>query len=203
MVGRLAGQVADALPVLQDQHAVAIETSNHRPRRRRPKAPAGHAGLAFERRADRHLELFRQLLAGEHGGRLIDIELAARVGADRSHFLKVQIRIDPQLPPDCRQPPSPSLRRGATNIPWSARTGDTCRASALSKRNVPSGPDTTSRLSSSRTTVAPAMGSPDSEFSSLPCRTAVSCAEAEPTAARSRIDANKSFIATPSQLEIE
>ncbi len=40
------------------------------------------------------LELLRQVLPREHGRRLVGIELAARVGADRHHLAVVQLGVD-------------------------------------------------------------------------------------------------------------
>ena len=95
VIARLAGQIAHALAVLKDQDAIAAETANHRPRRRRTEAPRGNAGLALQRVAKRHLELLRQLLAGEHRRRLERLELTPRrVGADGDDFSEVQVRID-------------------------------------------------------------------------------------------------------------
>ena len=51
VIGRLAGQVAHALAVLQDQHAVAVETADDRPRRRGPEAARREARLVLERRS--------------------------------------------------------------------------------------------------------------------------------------------------------
>ena len=38
-----------------------------------------------------------ELLAREHGRRLIRLELASRLGADRDHFVKVQLGIDAHI----------------------------------------------------------------------------------------------------------
>ena len=59
-----------------------------------PKLRTDDARLILERRAERALELLRQLLSGEHRGRLEGVELAARLGADRRHLLKMEIGID-------------------------------------------------------------------------------------------------------------
>src|SRR5687768_10091527 len=51
VVTRLTRQVAHALPILKDLHAVAVEAANHRARRRRAEAARGDAGLALQGRA--------------------------------------------------------------------------------------------------------------------------------------------------------
>ena len=97
VVTRLARQIAKALSVLQDQHAIAVEPANDRARRRGTETSRRHTRLTLERGAKRHLELLRQLLTGQHGGRLEGVELAAGVTADRDDFLEMQIEVDLQL----------------------------------------------------------------------------------------------------------
>ena len=94
MVSRLTRQVADPLAVVEDQHAIAIESTDDRARRARAEGPLCHARLRRDRRAQRAPQLLRQILSGEHGRRLIRIELTPRVRADRHHFAVVQLGID-------------------------------------------------------------------------------------------------------------
>ena len=63
VIARLAGQVTDALAVLQDQHAIAIETANHRPRGPGPHRSLGHTRLRAQRGADRRPQLLEQILS--------------------------------------------------------------------------------------------------------------------------------------------
>ena len=97
MVARLARQIAGPLAILQNLHAIAVEPADDRPRWRGAEAARGDAGLVLERRAERALELLGQFLTRQHRRRLERIELAARFGAHRRDFLKMQIEIDAQL----------------------------------------------------------------------------------------------------------
>ena len=74
VVGRLARQVVGALAVLEDQHAVAVEPADHRPRRRRAERALADAGLGLEQLAERRLALHRQVLAGQDRRRLVGLE---------------------------------------------------------------------------------------------------------------------------------
>ena len=94
VIARLTRQVADPLAVIEDQHAIAIESTDDGTRWARAERPLGDAWLCGDCRAQRTLQLFRQILAGEHGRRLIGIELIPRVGADRDDFAVVQLGID-------------------------------------------------------------------------------------------------------------
>ena len=94
MVSRLTRQVTDALAIVEDQHAIAIEAADDRARRARAKRPLGDPWLRGDCRAQRTLQLLGQILAGQHGRRLIGIELVPRVGADRDDLTVVQLGID-------------------------------------------------------------------------------------------------------------
>src|SRR5687767_2952723 len=74
--------IAVALPILQNQHAVAVEAADHRSCRRRAEAARRHARLILERLSERHLELLVELLAGQDRGWLIRLKCAAGVGTD-------------------------------------------------------------------------------------------------------------------------
>ncbi len=97
VIARLARQVAKALAVLQDEHAIAVKAAHHRPRRRRPEAPGGHPRLILQRGPERHFKRLRQLLARQHRRRLKRLELAARLRRHRYDLLEVQLRIDEQI----------------------------------------------------------------------------------------------------------
>ena len=94
VVPRLARHVTHALPVLEDEHAIAVEAANDRPRRAGTERALGHSRLSRQRRADRRPELLGQVLPGKHGRGLIGIERISRIGADRHHFAVVQLGID-------------------------------------------------------------------------------------------------------------
>ena len=81
VIGGLAGEVARPLTVLQNEHPVAIEPSNHGTRRSGTQRALGHPGLRFERRAERALDVDGELLPCEHGGGLVGVELIARLRA--------------------------------------------------------------------------------------------------------------------------
>ena len=53
VIAGLAGQIADPLAVLEDQHAIAVQAANHRPRGSRAERPLRNAGLRLQRRAER------------------------------------------------------------------------------------------------------------------------------------------------------
>ena len=127
VIARLTREVAETLAVLENQHAVAVETANDGPGRRRPEAPGGDARLALQRRTQRHLELLRQLLPRQHGRRLERLELAAGVGTHRQHFLEVQLRIDEHVERRGGRTDR-HLAFGATNSPGPAPRGGTSPA---------------------------------------------------------------------------
>src|SRR5688572_22396557 len=101
MVAGLAREVADALTVLQDLHAITVDTADDGSRSGGTKAARRNARLVLERCAKRHPELFGQVLTGEHRGGLEYLELAAGVPGHRRHLLEVKFRIDRQLERDC------------------------------------------------------------------------------------------------------
>ena len=81
VVARLTRQVTHALAILQNLHAVAVETTNHGTRRRRSEAARRNPWLALEGGPQRHLELLGEILSCEHGRRLVHLELAASLAA--------------------------------------------------------------------------------------------------------------------------
>ena len=97
MIAGLARQVRHPLAVLQDQDAIAAQPTNDRPRWRRAEAPRRDARLVLQRFAHGCFQLFLQLLPGQDRRRLERLELAARIGRNRYHFLEVQLRIDPDI----------------------------------------------------------------------------------------------------------
>ena len=52
VIAGLTRQVADALTVLEDEHAIAVETADDRSRRSGPERALGNTGLVRERRAE-------------------------------------------------------------------------------------------------------------------------------------------------------
>ena len=88
VVARLTGQVAHPQAVFDDQHAVAVETADDGTRRSRTEAAQRDAGLVLERRAERALQLLRQLLSAEHVGGLKRLELIPAFRRHR-HYLTV------------------------------------------------------------------------------------------------------------------
>ncbi len=128
VIGGLCRQVARSLPVLQNQHAIAVETTNHGSCRGGPERARRHARLVFERRANRHLEPFAQLLANQHRRRLIRLELTSRLRADRDHLVIAKLGIHPAHRWARREPPSRSLRCAGTSSRRSGPTRDMCRA---------------------------------------------------------------------------
>ena len=76
MIARLARQIPDALSILQCD-AVAVQPANDRPCRTRTQARIATPGSAA---ASRRLSsrAASQILPGQHGGRLIRLELPAR-----------------------------------------------------------------------------------------------------------------------------
>ena len=103
MIARLARQVAHALAVLEHADAIAVEAANHRPRRGVAEFTHRDAGGFGQRRANRRFEILGQLLAVEHGGRLVRLELRPRGRADRQHFGEVQVEIDRDVELDRRR----------------------------------------------------------------------------------------------------
>ena len=100
VIGRLAGEVVDALAVLEQQHAIAVEAANHGTRRPGPERSLRHARLIL--RAPRRASppsLDAEVLPGEHRGRLIRLERVARVRAHRQHFRVVQLRLQLHVRP--------------------------------------------------------------------------------------------------------
>ena len=197
MVARLARQIACPLAVLQNLHAIAVKPADDRTRRSGAEAARREAGLVLERRAERAFELLGQLLARQHRRRLERIELAARLGADRRDFLKVQIEVDAEL--------DRGAAAQARRLPCAARSSpareprrDTCRARGCRSgtcRPVRTRPRASARRS---TTVAPASGSPLSEFTSRPSSVADSCANAGAADARISIRETRTFMRSPS-----
>ena len=97
MIARLTRQVAHALAILQNLHAVAVETTNHGTRRRRSEAARRDTWLALEGGPQRHLELLGEILSCEDGRRLVHFELAASLARDGRLFLEVQLGIDGEI----------------------------------------------------------------------------------------------------------
>ena len=93
VIARLARQVAHPLAVLHHQHPVAVEAADHRPRRPRPERAHADAGFRLQRRADRVLQLAGEIFGRQHRGRLVRLELRARVGAHRQHFGEMQVEV--------------------------------------------------------------------------------------------------------------
>src|SRR5262249_36791404 len=94
MIARLTGQIAHAKPVFDDQHAVAVQTANHRTRRSGAGAANRNAGLVLDRRSQGALERLRQLLPAEHVGCLERFELAAALRTDRRHLAEMKLGIE-------------------------------------------------------------------------------------------------------------
>ena len=94
MVGRLARQVVGALAVLQDQDAIAVEPADDGPRRRRTERALRDAGLGLEQLAQGGLGLDREVLARQHGGRLVGLERIARLDADRDDLGVVELGLE-------------------------------------------------------------------------------------------------------------
>ena len=90
-----------------------------------PKLRDGDSRFILQRVANGHGELFRQVLTGEHGGRLKDVELASRLGAYRRHLLKVKLRIHAYFHCCSRHR---HFECDAGNSLPCAPTRDTCRA---------------------------------------------------------------------------
>ena len=65
MVARLARKIADPLSVLQNRHAIAIQSTDHRARGTWTERAHRQTRLGLERGAYRRLELFLELLPGE------------------------------------------------------------------------------------------------------------------------------------------
>ena len=100
VIAGLAREVADALPVFEDEHAIAVQPANHRAGGTGAERALGDARLGRERRAETPLQLLREILARENRRRLIGVELIARIGADRDDLGVVQFRIDSDVERD-------------------------------------------------------------------------------------------------------
>ena len=91
MVGRLAGEIVGPLAVLEDQDAVAVQAADHRPRRRRSERALADAGLGLQELAERGLALHREVLARQHGRRLVGLERIPRPDADRDDLRVMEV----------------------------------------------------------------------------------------------------------------
>ena len=91
VVGGLAREVAGAGAVLQDQHAVVVEAAHDRPRVAGAEAAHVDPRLAGQRRAQRVAQALLEVLAPQHGGRLIRLERVARVRADGHRLGEVHL----------------------------------------------------------------------------------------------------------------
>ena len=74
-------------PAFQHADAVAAEAADHRPAGAGAEVGRGDPRLLRERLAEGRRQAQCQLVAGEHGGRLGDLALAARLGAGGDHDL--------------------------------------------------------------------------------------------------------------------
>ena len=80
VVAGLAGEIAHALAVLEDQHAVAVHAANHRPRRAGAQGAFRNAGLGLQRCAQRGLELAVEIGACQHRRRWSDAKISRASG---------------------------------------------------------------------------------------------------------------------------
>ena len=94
VIAGLARQIAHALAVFEHRDAIAVEAANDWSRRGGAELAHRDPGSLRQRRANRRLEVLRQLLPVEHRRRLIRLELRPRGGTDGKDFREMQIEID-------------------------------------------------------------------------------------------------------------
>ena len=83
VVTRLAGEVARAHPVLEDEHAVSVEAADHRAARAGAEGPAGDARLVLQRVAQAGLALLDDVERVERRHRVERLERRLRAAGGR------------------------------------------------------------------------------------------------------------------------
>jgi hypothetical protein len=94
VVTRLARQIAHPHPVLEHEHAITVQPSDHRAGGAGAEAAHRHTRLVLKGRAQRGLERLGQLLPAQHVRRLVGVELVARVRTDGGDLAVMQFGID-------------------------------------------------------------------------------------------------------------